>query len=151
MMIRSARLSFFVCCLLACGMIACGEQGDHGSVTEENAEEMRDSVGTVIPLSIEVTAPELIGKWKLVNQRVGDMFISPSEIDEPVREFMADGKMILSTNTSGPQVIEYTYLKGVISTLQEGDQKVALLSADSLILTETVDGVEAEYTFSKVR
>lgn len=140
-----------VLALLTFLFVACGgDEGNTGDAEGEYAAELSDSTGAAIPLSIESTAPELIGKWKLVNQRVGDLFISPSEIDEPVREFTADGKMRLSTNSSSPQTIQYTYLDGVISTLQEGDQYVSFLSADSLVLTETVDGVEAEYIFAKI-
>lgn len=113
-------------------------------------DSIAESEATEVPLSIELTAPELLGKWKLASQRVGELFISPSEIDEPVREFKANGEMVLTSNTSEPHTITYTYLNGVVSTLQEGDQLVSYLSADSLILTETVDGVEAEYVFTKL-
>ena len=125
-----------------------------GSESTTSEEEVgMDSVEVAVPsepMAIELTAPELLGKWQLVNQRVGELFISPAEIDNPVREFTADGQMILTTNASDPHTVSYTYLDGVISTLQEGDQLVSFLSADSLVLTETVDGVEAEYVYRKV-
>ena len=139
--------------MLTALFIACGEEGGSASTGEgeQVSDGTTDSAEAEMARDMEKSAPELIGKWKLTNQRIGDLFISPSEIDEPVRQFTADGKMILSNQTSASQTIQYTYLDRVISTLQEGDQYVKHLSADSLVLTETVDGVEAEYIFIKIR
>lgn len=143
---------FFALLFLICFFPSCSSDSQSESEAVEAA--LLDSIAAseVIeaPLSIELTAPELLGKWKLASQRVGELFISPSEIDEPVREFKANGEMVLTSNTSEPHTITYTYLDGVVSTLQEGDQLVSYLSADSLVLTETVDGVEAEYVFTKL-
>lgn len=143
-------LNLFPALMLALFMGACqsgSQQAPEGTLSDTLTV---DSVidPSAMPAPDEIS-PDLIGKWQTVQIRIGDLFMSTDDIELPIREFQENGTMIIHSAGAAPQTISFSYQPGSIFSEQEGEENIELLTADSLILSRTVDGDKAEYVYVK--
>ncbi|RMG29162.1 MAG: hypothetical protein D6730_04365 [Bacteroidetes bacterium] len=115
---------------------------------EQAGEQALDSVEVALPASnIAEELPELIGEWENVGMLAGGMLLSADDISRPNRSFTAEGLMIISPLGSKPDTSTFIYENGYLRAGQEGTERIKLLTADSLIIENELDGEAVDFLF----
>ena len=135
---------------LSLGMISCssgsGESTGENHIGDSLEIEIIEDDFTNQP---DPVSPELIGKWKLIETRMGGENI-PS-MGESTLTFTQNHELISTSDDFPAETFEFFEENGEInSDLWDSSQKITNLGQSELILSETISGEEVHYVYKRI-
>lgn len=131
-------------------LASCQQSGGSTSQEEEVPYETpTDSLAAIPPQTYEVV-PELVGRWKIVSKRVGDIPLTDTDLGTATITITKENKLIRETPELDPQLLNFTYAEGMIITEQEGEQQIIKLTQDTLVLSSSIDGILQTDTYIRM-
>lgn len=143
------RISFLAAVSLLL-LMSCQPSSNASSTEEEvSYETATDSLAAIPPQTYDVV-PELVGKWKIISKKVGDIPLTDTDLGTATITITKENKLIRETPDLDPQLLNFTYAEGMIITEQEGEQQITKLTPDSLILSSSIDGILQTDTYIRI-
>jgi len=149
-------LRCFFICLSVLGILSCTQD------TDEDAKDDPYQADSLLMAEPEDALPEgpnnplptsLIGFWEAVEIRVGDFIMTQKDMeqhgyDAPQRIIMDDYTMRFGISEQSP-TIPFKYQDRTIISKDQGYEHLEKLTADTLIISHTVDGEDSRYVYVK--
>ncbi|MEM8889819.1 MAG: hypothetical protein AAGD28_17725, partial [Bacteroidota bacterium] len=136
--------------------ISCTEESksaDPEQISEEidSLSESLDNSRSLAPAS-EDTGISLMGKWQLVERKMGVQVLEMLENDESTLEFKSDGTLVSESDGFEPESVEFTRIDEMLSSdLWDTSQSIKTLTEDELVLVYQVDGVDIDHIYKRVK
>lgn len=150
------RLFFVLFAFFLTSQISCTEESksaDPEQISEEidSLSESLDNSRSLAPAS-EDTGISLMGKWQLVERKMGVQVLEMLENDESTLEFKEDGTLVSESDGFEPESFEFTRIDEMLSSdLWDTSQSIKTLTEDELVLVYQVDGVDIDHIYKRVK